>query len=63
MLLRFARAEMVQRDAQPVFDIASRLGEALTKVRQAPGFDPRLGIGPAVEAALVNLRREHLHER
>ena len=51
-------AEIVEREAQAVGHAAPRLGEAVAEVVQAVAFDPRVFVGPGVEALLVDVRGE-----
>ena len=62
-LLAFPGRVVLERDRQTVLDIAPRLTQAGAEIFVAGRVDPRVMLRPAVEARLVDLRREQFGQR
>lgn len=62
-LLAFTRLVVLKRDRQTMLDITPRLTEAGAEVFVTGRVDPRVMLRPAVEARLVDLRREQFGQR
>jgi hypothetical protein len=62
-LLAFPGGVVLQCDRQTMLDVAARLAQARAEIFVAGRVDPRVMLRPAVQARLVDLRREQFGQR